>query len=405
MDDRLQLLFTKYINDRLIQIIASNPVTKDGVSKLKLRPVLLRGELMYQAAESVGKQEFHRNYTCTEAVAMLCERVGKPFRQIEIKGTDGNAVILVGKKGNLTIKEHKAAGKVSSVRNGNEAEQNTGAAGAVCEGSAIKEHNRTKKYILSEGMHIPFMVDLGIMTPAGKVVNAKYDKFRQINRYLEFIEDILPSLPKGRELSIVDFGCGKSYLTFAMYYYLHELKGLDIRVTGLDLKKEVIEHCNALAERYSYEKLNFLHGDIADYTCDGAVDMVVTLHACDTATDYALYKAIKWGAAVILCVPCCQHELNKQIKNDIFANILRYGLIKERMSALITDGLRALMLEECGYRTQILEFIDMEHTPKNILIRAVRQPLAVKASANSRKLLGQLNAELTLQRLLEGEKN
>lgn len=214
------------------------------------------------------------------------------------------------------------------------------------------------------------------MTAEGKIVNSKYDKFKQINRYLEFVEDIIPSLESvlkyKEELTIIDFGCGKSYLTFAMYYYLHEVKGYNIRVIGLDLKDEVIKKCNQLARRYEYEKLEFLHGDIASYEGVDVVDMVVTLHACDTATDYALHKAVTWGAKVILSVPCCQHEVNKQIACDVLQPVLKYGLIQERTAALITDSMRASLLEILGYKTQILEFIDMEHTPKNILIRAVK---------------------------------
>ena len=176
------------------------------------------------------------------------------------------------------------------------------------------------------------------------------------------------------EVTILDFGCGKSYLTFAMYYYLHEMKKYDIRIIGLDLKKEVIRHCNELAEKYGYKKLTFRVGDIADYEGVSEVDMVVTLHACDTATDYALAKAVGWNARVILSVPCCQHELNRQIENDVLAPIMRYGLLKERFAALVTDGLRAEYLESEGYHVQVMEFIDMEHTPKNILLRAVKNP-------------------------------
>ena len=201
------------------------------------------------------------------------------------------------------------------------------------------------------------------MTAEGKIVRAKFDKFRQINRFLEFIQDILPQLPKGREIRILDFGCGKSYLTFAMYYYLHEMKKYDVRIIGLDLKKDVIEKCNQLGRKYGYEKLRFLEGNIADYTGAEEVDMVVTLHACDTATDFALAKAVGWNAKVILSVPCCQHELNGQMENETLAPILKYGLIKERMAALLTDGLRALYLEREGYVVQVLEFIDMELTP------------------------------------------
>ena len=210
------------------------------------------------------------------------------------------------------------------------------------------------------------------MTAEGKIVRTKFDKFRQINRFLEFIQDVLPKLPREREIRILDFGCGKSYLTFAMYYYLHELQGLDVRILGLDLKEDVIRACNQLSQRYGYEKLRFLEGNIADYTGADEVDMVVTLHACDTATDFALAKAVGWKAKVILSVPCCQHELNGQMENELLRPILQYGLIKERLAALVTDGLRAQYLEREGYDVQVLEFIDMEHTPKNILLRAVR---------------------------------
>ena len=210
-----------------------------------------------------------------------------------------------------------------------------------------------------------------MMHPSGSIVSSRYDKFRQINRFLEFIEDILPRLPKDREITILDFGCGKSYLTFAMYYYLRELKGYEVQIVGLDLKEDVIRHCSRLVEEYGYEKLHFYKGNIADYEGVTSVDMVVTLHACDTATDYALAKAVEWGAQVILSVPCCQHELNRQIANQLLQPVLKYGILRERISALLTDGIRANLLEEAGYDTQILEFIDMEHTPKNLLIRAV----------------------------------
>jgi len=233
------------------------------------------------------------------------------------------------------------------------------------------------------------------------VVKSRYDKFRQINRFLEFIEDILPKLDRDRENTIIDFGCGKSYLTFAMYYYLHELKGYEIRVIGLDLKKDVIERCNLLARRYGYDKLTFYHGDIADYEGVSEVDMVVTLHACDTATDYALYKAVSWGAKVILSVPCCQHELNRQISCEMLEPVLRYGLIQERMAALCTDAFRAELLERRGYRTQILEFIDMEHTPKNLLIRAVYDGKRRENKEELERLRGFLHVEPTLWRLFE----
>ena len=238
------------------------------------------------------------------------------------------------------------------------------------------------------------------MTKDGKIVNSRYDKFRQINRFLEFIEDILPKLDRSRESVILDFGCGKSYLTFAMYYYLKELKGYPVRIIGLDLKKDVIEKCNGLAVKYGYEKLAFYTGDIASFEGVDQVDMVVTLHACDTATDFALEKAVRWGAKVILSVPCCQHELNGQMENELLEPVLQYGIIRERMAALFTDALRARILECCGYRVQILEFIDMEHTPKNLLIRAVKQGGPRKDREELQAVLDFLHAEPTLYRLL-----
>ena len=238
----------------------------------------------------------------------------------------------MSKKGKVTIQKKASKGSVRPVE---------------------LSHNRSKKYILEEGIPVPFLQDLGVMTKDGKIVHSRFDKFRQINRFLEFIEDILPQLAKDREVTILDFGCGKSYLTFAMYYYLHELKQIDVRIIGLDLKKEVIRHCNELSEKYGYKKLKFLEGNIADYTGVNEVDMVVTLHACDTATDFALAKAVGWNAKVILSVPCCQHELNRQIKNEILAPILKYGLIKERLAALVTDAMRAEYLEGQGYDAQI----------------------------------------------------
>ena len=234
--------------------------------------------------------------------------------------TEKQVQVLVSKKGKRTVRQLKSGCPVPA---------------------APLEHNRRKKYILDPDIPVPFLHDLGVQTKEGKIVHSRYDKFRQMNRFLEFIEDIVPELPKDRESVIIDFGCGKSYLTFAMYYYLHELKHYDVRIIGLDLKADVIAHCQQLAEDYGYEKLTFLTGDIADYDGVDHVDMVVTLHACDTATDYALDKAVRWGAKVILSVPCCQHEVNRQIENELLQPVLKYGLIKERMSALLTDAIRA----------------------------------------------------------------
>ncbi|MDD3252366.1 MAG: SAM-dependent methyltransferase [Lachnospiraceae bacterium] len=395
--ETLRSMLDAFINQQLNQMILSNPSEKEGVQKVRIRPLLLKNSLMYQAEELAGSQAFHKNFTQEEVKDYVEALLQTRFRQGELLSELGNATVLVGKKGTMTVKTKR---KMMA------AEPDT--MPAPDERLEKLQHNRSKRYVLEEGTPVPFLVELGVMTAEGRIVRTRYDKFRQINRFLEFIEDILPRLDKSRETTIIDFGCGKSYLTFAMYYYLHVLKGYPIRIIGLDLKKEVIAHCNRLAEQYGYDKLKFYHGDIASYEGVDHVDMVVTLHACDTATDYALDKAVRWGAKVILSVPCCQHELNRQMENDLLKPVFQYGLIKERMAALYTDALRAELLEAQGYRTQILEFIDMEHTPKNILIRAVLEGRKKDNQAEIRKILEFLQIQPTLYRLLEdrlSEKN
>ena len=379
--EELYKLLQESLNERLYQITAGGPRKKDGAVRLKLRPVMIKDELCFQLECYRGNQVFHRNVSAAEAMEEMGKAMEDSFRQLDVKTRDFQAVALVSKKGKITIKKKKSGGEKAK--------------------ELSLSHNRAKKYILEEGKQVPFLVDLGVQTQDGRIVKSRYDKFRQINRFLEFIADIMPILPKDRCVRIIDFGCGKSYLTFAMYYYLHELCGLDIRVTGLDLKKEVIRHCQELADKYGYEGLEFLQGDIADYSGEEKVDMVVTLHACDTATDYALYKAVRWNAEVILSVPCCQHEMNRQIACDILKPALKYGLVKERMSALLTDALRGNLLEEAGYDTQLLEFIDMEHTPKNILIRAVKRKGTKPADTGIQEMTDFLHVHTCLQELLK----
>ena len=378
-----------FLDEALERILFSNPVDRERIARSRLRPLLIKGSLVFQAEEQVGRQAFHRNMSKEETVSYITELLDGSFRQAEIVSGRGTGLILVSRKGKVTVKVKQKA--------------HSGGAGdqpaRIQSASGLMSHNRQKSYILKEGSPVPFLVDLGVMTKEGRIVNSRYDKYRQINRFLEFIEDILPNLNQEEETTIIDFGCGKSYLTFAMYHYLKVLKEYPVRIIGLDLKQDVINHCSRLAMQYGYEGLDFYHGDIASYEGVDHVDMVVTLHACDTATDFALKKAVDWGAKVILSVPCCQHELNKQVKNDFLAPVLQYGLLKERMSALLTDGIRAGLLEEAGYRTQILEFIDMEHTPKNIMIRAVRQGKKKKQKGLEELIQG-LHAEPTLQRLL-----
>ncbi len=385
MLEELREALSPFLSDRLYQIILSNPRQKEGVFKVKIRPVMVKGILCFQETSWEGTQVFHENYGKEEMLERILSCMEWDFKQLEVESMEGRLNVLVSKKGKVTTKLKK-----------NKAE--------ALAGKPDMSHNRTKKYILKEGVAVPFLVDLGVQTREGQIVKSRYDKFKQINRYLEFVEDILPTLKKKGTIHIIDFGCGKSYLTFALYYYLHELKNMDVQITGLDLKTDVINHCNLLAESYGYENLRFYQGDISTFKGEEDIDMVVTLHACDTATDYAIEKAVKWNARVIFTVPCCQHEVNKQIENEMLAPVLKYGLLKERMAALITDGVRANLLEEWGYDTQILEFIDMEHTPKNILIRAVKRE--GKAASTHKvtqvdQMTRALKIETTLQKLLK----
>lgn len=373
------------LSDRLYQIIISNPRKKGGAVKIKIRPVMVKGQICYQETITRGTQVFHENHEKEEMLDRILSYMGTDFKQLEAETMDSRLIALVSKDGKATVKERKKEREEAAKR-------------------PELSHNRSKQYLLEEGKPVPFLVDLGIQTKDGKIVRAKYDKFKQINRYLEFVEDILPALKKEGPVRIIDFGCGKSYLTFALYYFLHELKQMEVSIAGLDLKRDVIEKCNLLAQKYGYRNLHFYHGDISGYREEGEVDMVVTLHACDTATDYAIQKAVSWNAKVIFTVPCCQHEVNGQMENEILEPILKYGLLKERMAALVTDAVRANLMEEAGYDTQVLEFIDMEHTPKNILIRAVKGRMPErkgKRDTGVARMTEVLQVNTTLQKLME----
>ncbi|MBQ9989749.1 MAG: SAM-dependent methyltransferase [Lachnospiraceae bacterium] len=379
--EEIRQLCEECINKELYQIIISKAKKTAESSKVKVRPLLLKGRLMYQVSETRGAQIFHHNLNRDELIEEVISYLNEDFLQAEFSCLKLQATVLISKKGKVTIKKKKQQSEIS----------------------LDLTHNKVKNYILSEGVPVPFLIDLGVQTKEGKIVRSRYDKFRQINRYLEFVADILPILPIDKRIQIVDFGCGKSYLTFALYYYLKILCERDVYIVGLDLKEKVIEDCNRLADKYGYENLIFRCQDVVGYEAAETIDMVVTLHACDTATDYALEKAVKWGAKVIFTVPCCQHEVNGQISNELLQPILKYGLLKERISALITDGIRANLLEEQGYQVQVMEFIDMEHTPKNILIRAVKDGTKQKKETGIRTTADFLGVENTLQRLFLAE--
>jgi SAM-dependent methyltransferase len=336
----------------LTDAILSNVRRKEDnhYHKVTIKPLLLKNQLIYQISYYYNQKVSHENISEEKWVEKMISLFEHDFKQGLLHTKEADYQVLISKKHKVSILKKKAT-KVNQEL----------------------AHNRQKNYLLKEGTPVPFLIELGVMNKEGKVFAKKYDKFKQINRFLEMVDDIVPFLRKDRKLTIIDFGCGKSYLTFALYHYLTELQKLDIQIVGLDLKEDVINHCNELCKKLEYEGLRFHVGDIGQYQDVQEVDMVVTLHACDTATDAALEKAVRWGADVILSVPCCQHEMFTQLKNTILSPMLDHGILKERFSALATDGVRAQILEMTGYKAQLLEFIDLEHTPKNLLIRAVKQ--------------------------------
>lgn len=381
----LKTAFSEILSAEAGKMIISKAAKKTGEYK---KLVVEKKKNGYQLTKYTEKQAFHENISTEELPARLEALVSGEFRQVNAWSPTGEHIVLVSKNGECSVKLKAGAKGDASVQ----------------PAANASDHNRTKNYILQEGAPIAPLVDMGVFTKEGKVVSSMQDKFRQINRFIEIIDDEVSSR-KLTSLNVIDFGCGKSYLTFLIYYYLVEIRGIDAHIIGLDLKADVIEKCNAAAKRYGYENLRFEMGDINGYKAPFDVNMVVTLHACDTATDFALYNAIQWKADMIFSVPCCQHELNGQIETENLSLMIRYGIIKERFSALATDAIRANLLEYSGYKTQLLEFIDFEHTPKNILIRAVRRgatPRSVKESrlAEVENLNKEFAFEPTLYKLL-----
>ncbi|MEK4231019.1 class I SAM-dependent methyltransferase [Solibacillus sp. FSL H8-0538] len=347
--EQMKTQLLELLNNRtLINATISQPRQKSNeLKRVKLKPIDLRGVYTIQIEYQYERILKHANVALEEFPTHL-EALLEQFRQIHAEFSTEKVHIQLSKKNKVLWKSDKTA-EIKQVN---------------------LSHNRKKQYLLDDATAYPFLIRLGVQTEDGKVKKQKYDKFKQINRFVEFIDDSLEYLPKDRQIRILDFGSGKSYLTFALYHYLKVEKGFNIRVTGLDLKKEVIEECNRIAQDLNYDDLEFLVGDINDFNEETAVDMVVTLHACDVATDMALARAVKWGAKVILSVPCCQHELNRQLQAPALDVMVQHGLIRERFASLATDAIRAELLSLVGYDAQLLEFIDMENTPKNILIRA-----------------------------------
>lgn len=369
------------------KIILSNLRDKTcGYKKTVISKILLKRRVMYQLERFTDKQAFHENIEKTELVNAILDLFPATYGQMNIFMEYEQIDYRVTKKGKLLSNRHRNAEAVSGKR-------------IRIEGTPMAANNRKKNYLLKEGTVIPPLVDLGIFTKDGKILRSMYDKYKQINRFLELVEDVIKDYPN-KELHIIDFGCGKSYLTFILYYYLVEIKGYQVHITGLDLKEDVIRHCNETAIKYGYRNLHFELGDINGYQTEEPVDMVVTLHACDTATDYALYNAIRWNASIILSVPCCQKEINGQIESDGLALLTRYGIVKERMSALMTDAIRGNALIYSGYKTQLLEFVDYGSSPKNILIRAVRSDISQKKREEAKEEIRTVVSEFHLKQTL-----
>ena len=357
MEETQRAFLEKIKPDGVRKIICSNGRGQD----LKFRKLCIVAKKSgYQIEKYTEKQVFHENTETIDLFEIVEICLGR-YRQIDIFTKETQYTVRLTKKGKRLYGENSLKRQMGEP----------------------EEHNRKKRYILEEGTVIEPLIDMGIFTKEGKVVRSKYDKFKQINRFLEIIDDAVRENEMER-CNIIDFGCGKSYLTFIVYYYFTYVRQIPVTILGLDLKKDVIQKCNEAAVRYGYEGLRFELGDINWYQADFDVDMVLTLHACDTATDYALYNAVSWRAKMIFCVPCCQHELNGQMKSGDFSLLMRYGIVKERFAALATDAVRGNLLEYCGYKTQLMEFVDLSHTPKNILIRAVRKPIVTKAVKQQR---------------------
>ena len=379
MDKITQTLCYAMNGQSLVRIVFADKRKKSiEYKKVTMRPVSIKGEYMYQAEFHYDKKVTHENIPYFEGVDFAKEIIARDFKQINILTESEDIQILASKPDNPRITARPAS-----------------------RGPANLSHNRQKQYLLEEGTPYDFLVQLGVMTEDGKVKKHHYDNFRQINRFLEIADNCFSDLPSDGTLKIIDFGCGKSYLTFALYYYLKLKRDRDVEIIGLDLKEDVIAFCNDTARKLGYDKLKFLVGDIADYDCEGA-DMVVTLHACDTATDYALINAVRWGSRVILSVPCCQHELFSQIHEPVNDPMLKHGIIKDKFTELLTDALRGLKLEAAGYEVNMIEFTSLEHTSKNIMIKAVSgtsEKAMKKASAQYEDLKNFYNVTPTIDAL------
>lgn len=383
--EELKKTLDEVFEKEVIKIVISNKVKKDEkYNKVNISLKENNKNKFYQIEKFTDKQVFHENIKIDEINEKVYEIIDGKYKQMTAWSSSETFDLKISKKGKIFLgKKKNDNSKIIT-----------------------KGHNKEKNYILKEGMIIEPLIDLGVFTKEGKVVNSKYDKYKQINRFIEIIDDEIKKNDY-KELTILDFGCGKSYLTFVLYYYFVKIKNINVKMIGLDLKEDVIKKCNEIAKRYNYDNLHFELGDINGFKYNNKVDMVITLHACDTATDYALYNAIKWNSKMIFSVPCCQHEFNAQMKAEELSILTKYGIVQERVAALMTDSVRANLLESAGYKTQLLEFIDIAHSPKNILIRASKANISKEKKEKSlvevQNLMNTFSFEPTLYNLLSND--
>ncbi|MGE3314151.1 MAG: SAM-dependent methyltransferase [Planctomycetaceae bacterium] len=381
MNDFLQILDEAIEDGTFLSCVLSKPRTPSEqnagrAEKITIRPVTVKGRSRYQWAIRTGPKESHENHSAEETRARLQQLFGKEFDDLHLFTVDADYSARFDGRGELRVHQSRASQKRP----------------------ATTTHNRAKEYLIPEGTPCPFLAEIGVMTPEGEVRKSKYAKFRQVNRFLELVNDVVGSLPQEGTLHVVDFGCGKSSLTFALHHLLTKIHGRSVRILGLDRNRDVIETCRRTAAQLQLDGIEFQVGDIATCSVDFRVDLAVSLHACDTATDDAVARAVSWESRVILAVPCCQHELSKKIRPEHFEAIAGHGILKERLAEIATDALRATALEIVGYKVQVVEFIEMEHTPKNLLIRAVHRSGHFDPSAKRAEYL-QLKDALGLDRI------
>lgn len=363
----------------IYKVILSIPYKVSKYKKATIKLISKKGELLFQIEKFTSTQAFHENIKLEDLDNALRKLFEEDFQEIQ-----------VFTKSHIYGFRKTAKGKVLTNKNLNKEKV-----------FVEVNHDRVKKYILEEGKPVLPLIDLGVMTPNGKVVKAHYDKFRQINKFLEILEDTIKN-DNITKLNIIDFGCGKSYLTFIVYYYLKFIKKIEVNMIGLDLKEAVIDKCNQIRDKYGYNNLDFQKGDISLYKPVDKVDMIITLHACDVATDFAMYHAIKLDVKYLLSVPCCQHEINMMLKKNSVPLLTNHGILKERFSALLTDSIRANLLDYFGYKTQIMEFVDFDSSPKNLLIKAIKTPnyKNEKALEEVKEAIASLGIKQTLYKLL-----